>query len=78
MPMDHDFWLFRQGERAYTDYDDLLPRRDAPVSIDDEVLRYMLDTIKCKFSVSLDVFIVRRRNLPMVRASASPRHGAAV
>ena len=44
MTLNHDFWLFRQGERAYTDYSDLLPRRDAPVSIHDEVLRYMMDT----------------------------------
>jgi hypothetical protein len=46
MAMNHDFWLFRHGERTYDDYHDLLPRRDAPVSIDDEVLRYMLDTIQ--------------------------------
>ncbi|HEV2655089.1 MAG TPA: hypothetical protein VGT82_09015 [Ktedonobacteraceae bacterium] len=43
--MNHDFWLFRQGERAYTDYHDLFARRDAPISIDDEVLRYFFDTI---------------------------------
>jgi len=45
MPMTHDFWLFREGERAYTEYKDLLPRRDAPVSIDDQVLRYCDDTL---------------------------------
>jgi hypothetical protein len=45
MPMNHDFWLFREGERACTDYSDLLLRRDAPVSIDDEVLRYFVDTV---------------------------------
>jgi hypothetical protein len=44
MSMDHSFWLFREGQRAYTDYIDLLPRRDAPVNIDDEVLRYLFDT----------------------------------
>ena len=26
-----DFWLFREGERAYNDYRDLLPRKDAPI-----------------------------------------------
>ena len=45
MPMNHDFWLFREGERAYTDYSDLFSRRDAPVSINDDVLRYVCDTI---------------------------------
>jgi hypothetical protein len=45
MSLNHDFWLFRKGERAYADYSDLLPRRDAPVSIDDEVLRYFFDTL---------------------------------
>jgi hypothetical protein len=46
MPINHDFWLFREGERAYTHYSDLLPRRDAPVSIDDEVLKYFVDTLE--------------------------------
>lgn len=41
----HAFWLFREGERAYTDYKDLLLRPDAPVSLDDEVLRYFGDTL---------------------------------
>lgn len=45
MPMNHDFWLFREGERAYVDYEDLLSRHDAPVSMDDEVLRYFGDTL---------------------------------
>lgn len=45
MPMNHDFWLFREGERAYTDYNDLLSRQDAPVRIDDNVLRYFSDTV---------------------------------
>jgi hypothetical protein len=45
MAMDHDFWLFREGERAYTEYHDLLPRRDAPVSIHDDVLQYFFDTL---------------------------------
>src|SRR5947209_6651768 len=45
MPMNHDFWLFREGERAYTDYGNLLPRSDAPVSINDEALRYFFDTL---------------------------------
>lgn len=45
MARNHDFWLFREGERAYTDYYDLLPRKDAPVSLNDDVLRYFSDTL---------------------------------
>jgi hypothetical protein len=45
MAMNHDFWLFRQGEHAYTNYRELFARHDAPVSIDDEVLRYFFDAI---------------------------------
>ncbi len=45
MPMKHSFWLFREGERAYTEYRDLLSRHDAPVRLDDEVLRYCFDTL---------------------------------
>ncbi len=46
MPMKHDFWLFREGERAYTEYRDLSSRHDAPVKIDDEILRYCVDTLR--------------------------------
>lgn len=45
MPLNHDFWLFRQRERAYIDYHDLFVRHDASVSINDEVLRYFFDII---------------------------------
>jgi hypothetical protein len=45
MAMNHDFWLFRPEEHAYTDYRDLFAQHDAPVSIDDEILRYFFDTI---------------------------------
>ncbi len=44
--MDHHFWLFQQGARAYTDYKDLFHRDDVPVTIDDEVLRYFSDTLR--------------------------------
>ncbi|HEY4384358.1 MAG TPA: hypothetical protein VGN34_07795 [Ktedonobacteraceae bacterium] len=45
MSINHDFWLFREGERAYTDYNDLLSRRDAPATLDDDVLLYFFDTV---------------------------------
>lgn len=41
----HDFWLFREREREYENYGDLLGRRDAPVSLPDDLLRYFLDTL---------------------------------
>lgn len=43
--MYHDFWLFREGERRYDDYRDLLPRRDAPIRIDDHLLTYFKDSL---------------------------------
>lgn len=46
MSMNHSFWLFREGERAHTDYSDLVRRCDAPVTLDDEVLRYFFDTLQ--------------------------------
>ena len=45
MSMDHSFQLFREGERAYNDNQDLWGRHDAPTYIDDEILRYFLDTL---------------------------------
>jgi hypothetical protein len=46
MAMDHHFWLFRQGEQTYKDYTKFAGRNDAPVVMDDEVLRYFLDTLR--------------------------------
>ena len=43
--MYHDFWLFEEGVRSYVDHSDLLPRKDAPVRIDDGLLRYFVDTL---------------------------------
>jgi hypothetical protein len=37
----HDFWLFREGERTYKDYWDLLGRSDAPVRIPDDAIQYL-------------------------------------
>lgn len=42
----HNFWLFREGERSYTDYRDLLPRRDPPACLhDDFLIGYLWDTL---------------------------------
>jgi hypothetical protein len=46
MTMEHHFWLFRQGERAYTDYKEFVGRSHAPVMIHDEILRYLSDTLQ--------------------------------
>ncbi len=43
--MSHDFWLFREGERTYDDYRDLLARRDAPIRLDDHLLAYFGDSL---------------------------------
>ena len=45
MSMDHNFWLFREGERAYNDNQDLWKRHDAPIILDDEILHYFFDTL---------------------------------
>lgn len=37
----HDFWLFREGERGYNDYRDLLGREDAPVRLLDDVVGFL-------------------------------------
>lgn len=39
----HDFWIFAEGSRAYSDYDDLLSRKNVPVRVPDDVLRYFHD-----------------------------------
>ncbi len=39
----HHFWLFRDGEREYSNYQDLLGRKDAPITIPDDILRYFHD-----------------------------------
>jgi hypothetical protein len=42
----HNFWLFREGERSYTNYRDLLPRRDAPACLhDDFLIGYLWNTL---------------------------------
>ena len=45
MSMNHNFWIFQEGERAYTDYWDLLPRRDAPAVLHDDMIGYLNDTL---------------------------------
>jgi len=42
----HDFWLFREGERAHADYSDLLGRKDAPVRIADDILQHVLERLR--------------------------------
>lgn len=39
----HDFWFFKEGSREYSDYTDLLGRKDAPVRIPMDVLNYFDD-----------------------------------
>jgi hypothetical protein len=42
----HNFWLFREGERSYTNYRDLLPRRDPPACLhDDFLIGYLWNTL---------------------------------
>jgi hypothetical protein len=41
----HDFWLFGEGERAYTDFWDLLRRSDAPVRFYDDPLHYLAEVL---------------------------------
>lgn len=43
--MYHDFWLFREGERLYTDYHDLLTRSDAPLRLDEHLFYYFTNTL---------------------------------
>ncbi len=42
----HYFWLFREGERTYEEYRDLLQRRDATVCLQDDVIQYILGTLR--------------------------------
>jgi hypothetical protein len=42
----HDFWLFREGERARADYRDLLGRRDAPVRISDDIVQRVPERLR--------------------------------
>ncbi|MFN3651743.1 MAG: hypothetical protein ACK47B_19380 [Armatimonadota bacterium] len=42
----HDFWLLREGEVPYAAYWDYLRRRDAPLRIADDVLRYFYDSLE--------------------------------
>ena len=42
----HDFWLFREGERAYNDYRDLLGRKDAPVRLPMDVVGVLSQALK--------------------------------
>ncbi len=41
----HNFWLFREGERAYEDNEDLWGREDASLRIKDDLLRYLIDSL---------------------------------
>ena len=43
--MYHDFWLLQEGVHLYVDYQDFLPRKDAPLRLSDDVLRYFADTL---------------------------------
>ena len=56
--MRHDFWLFREGERAYHDYDDLLLRHDAPIRLDESILFYLASTL-----VWIPILDVRQGNI---------------
>lgn len=47
MGMQHEFWLLREDQYAYTvDWRDLKSQRDAPVSLRDEILRYFFDSLQ--------------------------------
>ena len=42
----HDFYVMREGERAYNDYRDLLGRKDSPLKISDNALYgFMCETL---------------------------------
>jgi hypothetical protein len=45
MPLIHDFWLLREGEEQYTCYREFVARKDAPVRFNDDLLRYVSDTL---------------------------------
>lgn len=42
----HDFWLLSQNSRPNWDYKDLLGRKDAPIHVPDDVLRYFHDCLQ--------------------------------
>jgi hypothetical protein len=43
---EHDFWLFREGERGYEETRNLWGRHDeAPLHVDDDLLQYLRDTL---------------------------------
>lgn len=41
----HSFWLLKESEYKYRDSHSFLPRRDAPLRLDDELLHVFLDTL---------------------------------
>ncbi len=43
--MYHDFWLLEEGVYSYEHYKDFVSRKDAPLHISDDVLRYFADTL---------------------------------
>jgi len=45
MGLYHDFWLLEEKTYPYSDYDKFLIRKDAPIRIHDEHLRYFVDTL---------------------------------
>ncbi len=45
MALYHDFWFLREGEHPYTDYPHLLSQHNAPVRVNDDLLRYFSDTL---------------------------------
>lgn len=45
MALQHDFWLLRENEYQYASYQDFCVRDDAPVSLADNLLRYVFDTL---------------------------------
>ena len=49
----HDFWLFREGERAYNDYRDLLGREDAPVRLPMDVAENLPEALKAVPTINI-------------------------
>ncbi len=42
----HDFWLFREGERKYNEYSDMLGRNNAPLRMPDDVICFLLESLR--------------------------------